>query len=151
VTKKIGRPSDYTEELAAAVCERMSEGKTLTKVCKLPGMPDRKTVLRWREQFPEFRPVYARARENQADAWGDEIIDDAESCPEDPVAIQKTRVVIDAKKWVMGRVHRKAWGDTDSKKTEEAEDAEKAPDRFVDKPPEETREQWEARVKQRQK
>ncbi|HHA1412828.1 MULTISPECIES: hypothetical protein [Enterobacter cloacae complex] len=44
---KIGRPSDYSEELAESIRLRLAEGESLRSVCRDDGMPCKQTVLRW--------------------------------------------------------------------------------------------------------
>jgi hypothetical protein len=68
----MGRPSSYTPEVAAEICELLSAGKSLRQVCLTPGMPARDTILRWAEQSPEFQVDLARARETCADFHADE-------------------------------------------------------------------------------
>lgn len=38
---KRGRPTKYTPELAERICERLSGGEPLTRICAEAGMPDR--------------------------------------------------------------------------------------------------------------
>ncbi len=45
--KKKGRPSLYTEALAAKICQRLAEGETLRAICRDKAMPDKANVLRW--------------------------------------------------------------------------------------------------------
>ncbi len=42
--KKKGRPSLYTEALAADICRRLAEGETLRAICRDKAMPDKATV-----------------------------------------------------------------------------------------------------------
>jgi len=57
-----GRPSLYSDELAERICDLLSVGHSLRKICERKGMPERRTVLRWLAQHDEFRHQYARAR-----------------------------------------------------------------------------------------
>ena len=45
--RKKGRPSLYTEVLAAQICRRLAEGETLRAICRDPGMPAISTVMGW--------------------------------------------------------------------------------------------------------
>lgn len=64
VERKKGRPTDYTEEIAAAICDRLCEGEALRQVCEDEGMPDERSVRRWAaDPDHPFSPLYARARE----------------------------------------------------------------------------------------
>ncbi len=79
--KKKGRPSLYTEALAAKICRRLAEGETLRANCRDKAMPDKATVLRWLadKKKADFRDQYALAREMQADALFDEALEIAGS------------------------------------------------------------------------
>jgi predicted secreted protein len=50
------------DEIVEHVCELLSEGHSLRKICERKGMPERRTVHRWLAQHDEFRHQYARAR-----------------------------------------------------------------------------------------
>ncbi|GAA0729954.1 hypothetical protein [Sphingomonas japonica] len=71
----MGRPTDYTSELADAICDRLAADESLVSICRDDAMPSTTTVHRWRQERPEFRANYARAREEQghtvADMLGD--------------------------------------------------------------------------------
>jgi hypothetical protein len=102
-----GRPSDYSPETADAICEQLAAGRGLVDICTDEGMPHRVTVYRWMEAHEEFRNMYARARETQADTFVDQIVRIADFV-EDP---QKARVMIDARKWVAGKMRPRVYGE----------------------------------------
>ena len=77
-TKKTGRPSKYTLDLAESICERLSSGESLTSICSAEGMPKRTTVVGWQDQHDGFSTLYARARVAYADAIFDEAIEIAD-------------------------------------------------------------------------
>jgi hypothetical protein len=70
----MGRPSDFTQETADAICEGLIDGKSLRTICAGDDMPHKATVCRWLAVNETFRDQYARAREAQADALFDEIL-----------------------------------------------------------------------------
>jgi hypothetical protein len=121
-----GRPSDYTPELAGAICDRLAEGESLRSICDSEGMPNKKTVLRWLRIHEEFRAQYAQARELQAEGMADEIVDiaddghndwmkrnygDDERWVENGEAIRRSALRIDARKWVAAKLLPKKYGD----------------------------------------
>ena len=59
--RKKGRPSLYTEALAAKICLRLAEGETMRAICRDAAMPNKATVLRWLADatHTEFRDRYA--------------------------------------------------------------------------------------------
>jgi hypothetical protein len=106
-----GRPSDYTPELAAEICEFLAEGKSLRWVCEQDGMPSRRSVLRWLRANADFQAAYRVAREYGAEALADEIIDLASQHME-PAAAPVARFRLDAVKWAASKLSPKRWGDT---------------------------------------
>lgn len=118
-----GRPSDYSDELAATICERLTNGATLRQLCTAEGMPDRSTVYRWLEAHEDFRDRYARACELRADAWADELIEIADEAARDTKRndrgeesadaewISRSKLRVDARKWLMARAAPKKYGD----------------------------------------
>lgn len=105
-----GRPSDYTQETADAICERLADGESLRTICLSDEMPSRAAVFRWLGANDAFRDQYERARDAQADALADEITDiaDGESDNADP---QRDRLRVDARKWVASKLKPKKYGD----------------------------------------
>jgi hypothetical protein len=107
VTNTRGRPSDYSPELAEAICHALSEGQSLRSICLQPDMPGKSTVFRWLANNKDFRDQYARARESQADVIADEILNIADEAQD----AAKARVQIDARKWLAGKLRPKVYGD----------------------------------------
>lgn len=97
---KLGRPTKYTEELALNICRLISSGKSLVGICNREGFPNRDTVYQWLYRYPDFSDNYARAREEQADYYADEVIQIADTEQD----YQKARVMIDARKWKAGQM-----------------------------------------------
>lgn len=105
-----GRPTSYSPRLAALICERIAEGKSLRKICQTSKMPNRATVMRWLALHADFRDQYARAREAQADLLADEISEIADAAKDD-VNVQSARLRIDARKWLAGKLRPKVYGE----------------------------------------
>jgi hypothetical protein len=103
----MARASKFSQALFDRICERMAEGASLRSVCKAADMPNTRTVLRWLENDGKLAAQYAEAQQLRAERYFDEIIDIADS-KSDP---QKTRVQIDARKWVLARMNPKKYGD----------------------------------------
>lgn len=104
---RVGRPSKYTNELVARICSRLADGDSLRGICSEPDMPDRETVRRWLREKEDFRGQYARAREDQADVYAEDVVVIADTEPDPQVA----RVRIDARKWAAGKLAPKKYGD----------------------------------------
>jgi hypothetical protein len=59
----MGRPSLFTQEIADAICERLSNGEPLAAICRDEKMPGLSTVYDWQKADAEFSGSIARARE----------------------------------------------------------------------------------------
>lgn len=123
-----GRPTDYNEEKAAEICERLASGESLRSICLDEDMPVRSTVFRWLSHHDEFSIQYTRAREEQADAIFDEILDIADDGRNDWMekngsdgeslgwqfnaeAARRSQIRIDARKWMAGKMRPKKYSD----------------------------------------
>ena len=77
--KKMGAPkgsgSKYTEELADQICDLVSNGVNLRKVCRMEGMPSWRTIYNWVVEHPDFASRLARARELGYDALAEEALE----------------------------------------------------------------------------
>lgn len=104
----MGRPSDYTTEIADQICDQLADGDSLRQICLDERMPNRSTVLRWLEGNEYFAAKYARAREAQADYMDDLILDTANACT--PDTSQADRVKIGAYQWRAEKLKPKKYG-----------------------------------------
>ena len=109
--RKIGRPTDYTKDMADKICEKIANGRSLRSICAEDGMPPMKTIYRWLEANEEFRHQYARARDKQADYFAEEIIEIADSAEAEIAAVSKAKLQIDARKWAASKIAPKKYGD----------------------------------------
>ncbi|MBN9031219.1 MAG: hypothetical protein BGO05_11820 [Rhizobiales bacterium 63-7] len=122
----MGRPSAYSGDIAAIICERIADGNSLRTICAEDGMPNKATVLRWISSNDAFRDQYARAREAQADALFDEILAIADApLIGEKIKIDKDgnkeitrgdmiehrRLQVDTRKWMASKLLPKKYGD----------------------------------------
>ena len=73
--KSKGRPTTFTPQLAAIICDRIAEGESLKRICKDADMPARSTVNDWRRHLPQFAVMFARARVEQGSALADDALE----------------------------------------------------------------------------
>ncbi len=126
---RLGRPSDYTAEIALTICARLADGESLRSICRDDDMPDKATVFRWLllPEREDFRDQYARAREMQADSHVDDMTDIADDGTNDWMErknadgstgdivlngehIQRSRLRVDTRKWIAERMKPKKYG-----------------------------------------
>lgn len=104
----MGRPTDYTPELADAICEELAKGRPLAQICEDEGMPSYTTVWRWEQKHPEFRKASAHAREHGTHYMADDCIRIAD---DDEIEPADKRVRIDTRLRLIGKWNAKAYGD----------------------------------------
>lgn len=123
-------PRPYNDLDANEILRRMASGETITAICKDEAMPSLTTVWEWQKASGDFAENYARARKMQAHAWANEQIDLADApligrktiTETDPAGlvtvkeyvadnVERTRLMIDARRWAAARSNPEAWGD----------------------------------------
>lgn len=109
----VGRPTTYSDETVTEICRQIAEGRSLTSICKVDGMPDITTVYEWQRKHPEFSQRYAKARQDAADTLADEIlrISDELEHATDPIQIQAARLRVESRRWIASRLKPQTWGD----------------------------------------
>jgi hypothetical protein len=100
---RTGRPTLKTTEICAEICRRISEGETMQAILKEPGMPAWTTVHEWRQTDDSFAKALARAREQQAEVWAEEVkeLTDAELPTHE--AIGRARLRMQSRQWLAGK------------------------------------------------
>jgi hypothetical protein len=106
---KIGRPTLFTPELGDRICAEVMAGNPLVRICAADDMPHPATVYRWFRENKSFCDNYARAKEDQADYFVEDILQIADiATPED---IQVARLRVDTRKWAASKYKPKKYGD----------------------------------------
>lgn len=119
-----GRPTDYTPELAAHICELVATHTCgLNRLCLMyDELPSKFTINLWRHKHHEFSLQYAKAKLFQADLLAEECLEIAdddsqdvkydkdgnESCNTEFVA--RSRLKIDTRKWLASKLLPKQYG-----------------------------------------
>lgn len=125
----MARPTSFTEEMGDKICDMLADGRSLRSICAYEGMPSQSAVFRWLadERRATFRQQYARAREAQADALFDEMLDIADDGTNDWMErrrqdgstdevlnsehVQRSKLRIDARKWMASKLNPKVYGE----------------------------------------
>ena len=118
----MGRPTDYSQDLADEICDRIASGQPLVRICKDEHMPHVTTVYRWLNKRADFCDMYTKAKDASADTLAEEIQDIADSIPMettdkegntkfDPAYINWMRLRVDARKWVAAKLKPRKYGD----------------------------------------
>jgi hypothetical protein len=118
-----GRPTTHTPETAEKICRMLAEGQSLRAICRSDEFPSEAAVRLWVLDDREgFAAQYARARELQAHAMADEILDIADDGSNDWMKregkselngehVQRSRARIDARKWLLSKMLPKVYGE----------------------------------------
>lgn len=107
----VGRPTDYAQETADAICRRLIEGESLRKVCEDPQMPARSTVFLWLRDHAEFSDQYERAREVSADTDADDVAHYSRQAAAGEIEPAAATAAINGLKWSAGKRKPKKYGD----------------------------------------
>lgn len=126
--RKPGRPSRYTNKLADKICKMIAEGQSVRSICAKKDMISMQTFFRWLRKNEKFREQYARACEERSYMHAEEIIEIADDATNDYMEqhdesdeltgyklngenIQRSRLRIDTRKWLMSKLNPKVYGD----------------------------------------
>ena len=80
--KPNGRPTKYTEELVAEICDRVANGTPLREICREEGKPTWSTFYDWLCKDQELSARFARSRDLGTDAIAEDAIAILDTIPE---------------------------------------------------------------------
>ena len=122
-----GRPSLYTPALAKRICDEIAIGHSLATIAKEAWSPSYRAMRLWIATNEVFMHDYVRAKEDMAERLADEIITIADDGSNDTYArddgtgttsevvnhdnINRSRLRVDARKWVLSKLIPKKYGD----------------------------------------
>jgi hypothetical protein len=124
-TKKTGRPTDYTLEIAKEICNAIrATSKGLDDLCAAnPHWPCSRSIWRWLDEYDEFSQMYAQAKSRQADVLAEEMISISDDGSRDYKTdiegkevvdydhIQRSRLRVDTRKFLMVKLAPRKYGD----------------------------------------
>jgi len=112
------------EFLFSSICKKMGEeGRSLRSVLSEEGMPDRSTFYEWIRNDDLKSDHYARVKEDRADYIFEDILNIADETHNDRrvksdgaevvdhEAIQRSKLRVDARKWMLSKMLPKKYGD----------------------------------------
>lgn len=107
----MGRPTDYTQDIASEICSRIIDGESLRKICSDDHMPSKATIFNWLAKNDSFLDQYTRAKSDQADTMEDDMLAISDSVGADAAEVAKARLQIETRKWIASKLKPKKYGD----------------------------------------
>jgi len=114
----------YTPEVAEEILERIADGESLRSICEREGMPTRGAVNHWIiSDHDGFASRYACAREAGLMTLADDILVISDDGSNDTYkdadgndrtntdVVQRSRLRVDSRKWVLSKLMPKQYGD----------------------------------------
>lgn len=100
----------------------IEEGASLRSILRREDMPNQNTFFEWLHNDEEKSKQYARATEKRADVIFEEILEIADETSRDTIYtdkgetpnsewMQRSRLRVDARKWMLGKMNPKKYGD----------------------------------------
>jgi hypothetical protein len=114
---------EYDPVLGTEMLHRSADGESLASICRDEGMPDERSVRRWARKHGEFGDQYAIARRLGYEKRADELLEIADDASADwietenghrildNVRVNRARLMIDTRKWLLSMVLPKVYGD----------------------------------------
>jgi hypothetical protein len=110
--------------MGALICTEIASGRSLRAICRQDdGMPHERTVFRWLSAHETFSQQYTRAMEARTMALAEELLEIADDGTNDTRVtedgaeivnhdhIQRSKLRVDTRKWLMGKLAPKKYGD----------------------------------------
>lgn len=88
------------DDVREQILAMLTEGKSLSAICREDGMPDRRTVQRWQIEDTDFDAAVTRAREVGFEQRADKAVEKAQEAED----ATKGRLAFDAERWYLGKL-----------------------------------------------
>lgn len=117
---------NWTSALEQAICQRITDGDTIRLICATEGFPSAPSIFKHIAEDEEFAKQYARAKEAQIEAMAEEILEIADESSYDTKTIKRgdhefevadnewinrSRLRVDTRKWLMSKLAPKKYGE----------------------------------------
>ena len=116
----------YSEEIFNEILERIMKGDSLKEITKKgrdASVPSRSTFNKWVADDNDLAELYGLAMDIRADQLFDEVIEIADDVAdeESTETIQRDKLRIDARKWVVSRMRPMKYGDQTQRTMDDGE------------------------------
>ena len=119
----VGRPTAYSEEVAAEICRRVGAGDGTLELGAADDLPCIQSIYNWLEEHEEFRRRYKAACEQRAHLLADEVLAiandesrdfmparDGQGLVPNLQGIRRAKLMIDARKWRAAKLAPRKYG-----------------------------------------
>lgn len=101
----------YSPEMAEKVCLLLIEGKTVSEIERMEGMPSSASIFRWAWKNPEFYEAFDKAREFGTHAMNYKLLQRLEDSDTTPGELMKLKLITDQYRWFIGKINQRKYGD----------------------------------------
>lgn len=122
--RPVGRPATPCSEATAAyLFDEIAAGRSVRSLCAEKDMPSQDTFYKWVARDREFAERYARAKTLQVEKMAEDILDISDDGENDTYidadgirrvdndVIQRSRLRVDTRKWLMAKLMPKKYGE----------------------------------------
>lgn len=110
------------EKIFPLILAEIEEGASLRSILRRDDMPNQNTFFEWIDKDEEKAKQYVRATEKRADSIFEDILLIADETSKDTIItdkgeapnsewMQRSRLRVDARKWMLGKMQPKKYGD----------------------------------------
>lgn len=92
----------YNQIMVDIICQLVTEGHSLSAICKMDGMPTYATVCQWRRQNNHFTKQLEEARRDRAEYYRDKVVAEAEGAESTRDPINANNLRVESYKWAAG-------------------------------------------------
>jgi len=107
---------EFSQEIADRLCAAYAHdtSKSIQTILESSDeFPSYTVIARWRRENPEFEKQYARAREDRAELFAEQIIEIADSVRDETESapVQAARLMVDSRRWLASKLLAPIYGD----------------------------------------
>lgn len=116
---KGGRPLDINDAIVRLICEHIAMGISVTKICKMPGMPSKNAFYMWLRKgmdedeenpvYQKFYDLYLKAKTVGTHALVDDVVDIAD---DESFDVPRARLKVESRLKYAEKVNRKEFGNS---------------------------------------
>ena len=109
-------PWVYSQITAEIICQKIADGMTLSKICRMDGFPNMGVIIRWKSEEDDFDSAITLAEKARAERYTDKIddsLEDTRKLGKDQIAAEK--LYFDKLKHLAKVNDRKKYGERDQK------------------------------------